>query len=315
MNPVIRMGHESQCLSVGAVCLATLGIAFLLVAFPSFGQTTSGFTFTAPQLSTAPYRTPANTFEHGQCTWYVFGRVLEKSGTALQFARKGDRGAELWGQLLSPEYRRTDVPEAGAIAVWKHETIADFGHVAYVEGVYGNVVLFTEANFSVQGNYDGAIKASTITDFESSKGGKPWRFLGYVLPQQSADPVGAVPFANGQTWRGSYSCWLGEVMLELTIEDVAAVAVATPIGSAIEIAAVFDFSHSAGNGAFRLLGKYDVETSTASFVAGDWVREPVSNGSVNWATAGIEGRVGADGRSFAGSIVGPGCTTFEVRRE
>jgi surface antigen len=163
-----------------------IGLLFMLPAVACLGQSTNGFEFKPPQLSSEPYVSPTNPFERGQCTWYVFGRVLEESETTLQFTRDANRGAELWGQLLSAKYRRTKAPEAGAIAVWTHKTIADFGHVAYVEGVYGNVVLFTESNFSVSRDYDGTIKASTISDFESNKGGRPWDFVGYVVPASSA---------------------------------------------------------------------------------------------------------------------------------
>jgi surface antigen len=165
-------------------------VVFLLTSAVSVGQGAHSFEYRPPQLFGAPYVSPTNSFERGQCTWYVFGRVIERSGISLQFTQQSSRDAELWEQLLSPEYRRTRTPEAGAIGVWKHKTIADFGHVAYVEGVYGNVVLYTEANFSVPGSYDGTIKASTITDFEINKGGKPWEFLGYVVPTSSTTVSG-----------------------------------------------------------------------------------------------------------------------------
>lgn len=287
-------------------------ILFMLAVAPTLVRSAPSFEFIPPYVSGAAYGSPTNPFERGQCTWYVFGRVLETSGSSLQFTRENNRGAELWAQLLSPEYRRTMAPEAGAIAVWKHKTIADFGHVAYVEGVYGNVVLFTEANFSVLGNYDGTIKASIITDFENSKGGKPWDFLGYVVPAASVSQAGGMPFSRGQVWNGTYRCRQGLTALSFRVSDVASKTAVYSDGLAYAVSAVFDFNFNNGEatGAFNLTGRYYPENRRAVFEPGSWIANP--NG---YQTVGMKGQVADDGRTFAGSIASFGCGDFSVTRD
>jgi len=247
--------------AAGAVWLAALGILILSIAAPGPVQAGSSCTFTEPQLGSASYGAPSNPYAtryRGECTWYVFGRVLEKSGVALEFTEGKYPGAHRWIELLNAGYQRTQKPESGAIAVWTHKTETDYGHVAYVEAVYGHVILFTEANFSVPSDYDGNVKASTIADFENNKGGKPWRFLGYVVPTGSTSQPDGVPFSRGQVWNGTYRCRQGLTALSFRISEVARVTAVFSDGLAYAVAAVFDFNFNTGEatGAFNLKGRY-----------------------------------------------------------
>lgn len=163
------------------------------------------YVFIPPVINSGSYTNESvNPFvksSKGQCTWYVFGRVNEAQNTDLKFTANSGRDAHKWAKLLAPEYQRLSSPVPGAIAIWKHRHIANYGHVAYVEHVNGNAIMYTEANFSNIGKYDGKLKHEDKKTFENNKGlNNAWSFIGYVLPSHvvpSRQGVGANTVTSG----------------------------------------------------------------------------------------------------------------------
>ena len=93
-----------------------------------------------------------NYFPVGQCTWYVWGQVKNKTGQALPYTASD--GAEVFNSnakwwYSNAEYlgwKMTQEPAANTIAVWPW--INDYGHVAYVERVENGRVGISDFNFN-----------------------------------------------------------------------------------------------------------------------------------------------------------------------
>ena len=160
-----------------------------------------------PNLSHAAYvDKAANTYVKigygGQCTAYVYARIKEKLGVALEGAAGsafGCNGAgQKWiDQLTGPgkPYRLEQTPKANAIAVWSLKTDPNAGHVAFVEAIdAAGKLLYTEANavswksFASDngpdsdcwgGGYDGAVKTATHEQMLAHFGAG-YAFRGYI---------------------------------------------------------------------------------------------------------------------------------------
>ena len=142
--------------------------------------------------SNIAYQQLINPFLRGQCTWYVYGRVMEQQNKTLVFTQDYDRHAQNWPRLLDSNHvDKISEPRAGAIAVWTIQSgetpDQGLGHVAYIEKVEGNTIFFTEANNSVSEQYDGDIEQLDRSIFENGRAGGSgnlWEnFLGYYLPK------------------------------------------------------------------------------------------------------------------------------------
>ena len=84
---------------------------------------------------------------YGQCTWYAFGRALERTGIDVQCTGN----AKTWyGTAQSKGFEVGSTPRADSIVVWNY---GEYGHVAYVEEVNGNIVTVSEANNKALGNW------------------------------------------------------------------------------------------------------------------------------------------------------------------
>ena len=95
------------------------------------------------------YYTSSNPFYQrwrGQCTWYCFGRAMEKCGISLPC--RGDAGG--WLNEVSNSGRSDisvgDTPRANSILVTAV-------HVAFIEKLEGNMAYTTEANVIIQGTH------------------------------------------------------------------------------------------------------------------------------------------------------------------
>ena len=107
------------------------------------------------------------------------------------------------------------------------------------------------------------------------------------------------------TWQGHYTCLQGDTALTLTIR---------PAGSGMDVEGLFHFRASAANpgvpeGCFKVAGRHDAATREVSLSAGTWLLRPFGYVSVD-----LEGRLGPSGDRLRGRVLGPGCTTFELRR-
>ena len=129
--------------------------------------------------STSPYATTENLFSpenpygagqqlNGECTWYVYGRVIElvdngyiaeSVETAMYnaFDQSGGRDAENWNDLLEPLsnwHPTTNNPlpfeerKAGKIVLWEY--LSELGHVAFVEEVNDDRSIYRVSEFNIQ---------------------------------------------------------------------------------------------------------------------------------------------------------------------
>jgi hypothetical protein len=110
-----------------------------------------------------------------------------------------------------------------------------------------------------------------------------------------------IPFEVGQAWIGQYLCAQGLTRLELQIERV----------EGLHIDAVFDFEHKPTGtaGSYHVRGDYDPDARRLKLEAGDWVVHPPG-----YVTVDLDGRVDASGDGYSGTVIGPSCSTFQLRR-
>jgi hypothetical protein len=125
-----------------------------------------------------------------------------------------------------------------------------------------------------------------------------------AAPVATAKPVTtaaapAIPFIAGETWNGSYLCG-GTSTLALHITHV----------SGNSVSATFDFKSGSGKaGIFNMSGTFTPATHHLALNAGSWIKQPPGFVSVN-----LDGTVGPDNHGYAGRVIGPGCSTFSIRR-
>jgi surface antigen len=114
--------------------------------------------------SPSKYATTLNAFKGlliGECTWYVYGRIIELVGKGYlptnieqivydSFWKKSGRDAKNWLSILNGKVPSGNVPKTGSIAVW---TGGDHGHVGFVENVSGNAYLLSDFNIKLDHKY------------------------------------------------------------------------------------------------------------------------------------------------------------------
>lgn len=114
-----------------------------------------------PNMQSSAYTADENIFTKcgykGQCTWFTYGRVLEKLGIALPSEFYGNAVDWWYDNAKDNVYPYGSEPKANSIIVWGGGPVG-YGHVGFVEEVDGDTIYFNEGNFSVRGNYDGNIK-------------------------------------------------------------------------------------------------------------------------------------------------------------
>jgi hypothetical protein len=115
-----------------------------------------------------------------------------------------------------------------------------------------------------------------------------------TLTQPAGPPS---PFAEGQNWVGNYTC-TSSGTLTLIVHS-----------GGTKVNAVFSFKKDGGSGQFKMSGTYNAAARHLHLAAGEWIAKPT-----NFATVDLDGKVSADGKTFSGSVIGPGCSTFSVHR-
>ena len=152
---------------------------------------------------------------------------------------------------------------------------------------HGDSVYFSA---DVAGNFD--IWRVTLKGALAGHGNKP----AYVAPLIVAKPAA---MAAGQDWIGSYVCTQGRTNVVLHVSNVAS----------DMVDAVFEFtapSCSSVTGSFRVRGKLQ-PSGDLDLDPGDWVQRPRG-----YAAVGMHGNVANN--TYAGTIKGLGCTTFNLTR-
>ncbi|AUS98017.1 hypothetical protein CDQ84_18535 [Clostridium thermosuccinogenes] len=116
----------------------------------------------------------------GQCTWFCWGRALEKCGRSIRF--NGDNNAKNWYSNAISGYSSkqpsTVYPMKNAIACFSD---SKNGHVVFIEDVVGSTVYYTEANADRNNELsddDGIVKIASTTDFPSLYGKT---LVGYIV--------------------------------------------------------------------------------------------------------------------------------------
>ncbi len=89
----------------------------------------------------------------GECTWYAWGRAYERTGQRIPCLGNAKRWLDQSG-----DFGWDTTPSADSIAVW---TDGQYGHVAYVERVEGNVLYLTHGNIHSQEYTEGTFNLST----------------------------------------------------------------------------------------------------------------------------------------------------------
>lgn len=114
-----------------------------------------------PNIQSSAYTAAGNIFAKcgytGQCTWFTYGRVLEKLGIALPSEFYGNAVDWWYANANDNVYSYGSEPKANSVIVWGGGSVG-YGHVGFVEEVDGDTIYFNEGNFSVRGSYDGNIK-------------------------------------------------------------------------------------------------------------------------------------------------------------
>ncbi len=103
---------------------------------------------------------PRGSYE-GQCTWYCFGRVLEKLGKTITFSGSGMAGEWLTSVDNCETSDDIDAIRSDCIAV------SDI-HVVYIEFVQSGTVYYTEANWPRDDKLDetdGLLKTESTENF------------------------------------------------------------------------------------------------------------------------------------------------------
>lgn len=145
-----------------------------LATAPTGGGTTTGGSYTVGQrpsdmnINGSSYRSQNiyyNAGYAGQCTWFCWGRALEKCGCYIGF--NGDNNGKDWYANAVSGYRykasSTATPVANSIASFGGTA---FGHVIFIEAVNGNTVYYTDANTNGDNAIsadDGTVKTTTVS--------------------------------------------------------------------------------------------------------------------------------------------------------
>ena len=122
---------------------------------------------TAPLITDFHYYSTQNPFVAAgyglpNCTTYAWGRAWEITGSQLPSGFLGN-AKTWWNATTLP---KGSTPQLGAICVWVG---GDYGHVAIVEAINGNLITISESN------YDGLVfHTRTITPVVNSD------FAGYI---------------------------------------------------------------------------------------------------------------------------------------
>ena len=111
----------------------------------------------------------------------------------------------------------------------------------------------------------------------------------------------ATKFNAGETWQGAYACGKGPGHHGLELQIVRG-------SPAVE--AIFHFTTpQRESGSFKMIGTYEPRERHLKLTAKDWIIHPPG-----LATVSLDGKMSADGRTYAGTVVGNGCRTFGVSR-
>ncbi len=125
-----------------------------------------------------------------------------------------------------------------------------------------------------------------------------WLCLSFLL---ALSPAARAERTAAGVWVGQYIRGQGTTALTLSI-------------TAARPRALFHFYPAPSNntvpeGCFEMESTFDADTGQIALKAGAWISRPEG-----YVTVDLEGRISADGGAMTGTVTGPYCTTFELRR-
>lgn len=154
-----------------------------------------------PDPQSSAYTSSENIFTKygykGQCTWFTYGRVLEKLGISLPTEFYGNAVDWWYANAKDKTYAYGSEPKPNSIAVWAGGKYG-YGHVGFVESVDGSTVYFNEGNFSIRGAYDGKVKALS-TESIKTRGNLQLKGYIYITEKNSQTDNSKSPNTAGQT--------------------------------------------------------------------------------------------------------------------
>ncbi|MFL0196665.1 SH3 domain-containing protein [Clostridium sp. WILCCON 0269] len=157
-----------------------------------------------PNIQSSAYTAVGNIFAKcgytGQCTWFTYGRVLEKLGIALPSEFYGNAVDWWYANAQDNVYPYGSEPKANSIIVWGGGSVG-YGHVGFVEEVDGDTIYFNEGNFSVRGSYDGNVK--TISK-EAIKNRGNLYLKGYIYVGEGTTSSGSTQNNSSSTSTNTY---------------------------------------------------------------------------------------------------------------
>ena len=94
-------------------------------------------------LDNAAYR---NKYARPQCTWYCWGRAMEKCGVDLTF---GGNAGDWYNNAKNAGFSVGPTARENSICVFRDvgSSLAGYGHVAFIEKISGTTAYYTEGNY------------------------------------------------------------------------------------------------------------------------------------------------------------------------
>ena len=152
-------------------------------------------------LDSDAYSSDINPFTaagyRGECTWYAWGRAYEKTGQRIPCLGNAKKWLDQSGS-----FGWDTTPSADSIAVW---TDGEYGHVAYVEKVEGDVLYITHGNIRGHEYTEGTFNLSTsyYTDWTGLGGWYlTYKPAGYIHLVKEEEGLKVVPMAGDKLQKG-----------------------------------------------------------------------------------------------------------------
>jgi surface antigen len=127
-------------------------------------------------------------FSKPECTWYCWGRSMEKKGINIEFT--GTAGANEWYAHVNTTKSGTVTKRAASlgpivdsIASFTKKSDTSKGHVIYIEAISGDYTYFTEYHFDVDNN--GVLQRVLTTNFATMRSN--FSLNGYIVVRATSE--------------------------------------------------------------------------------------------------------------------------------
>ncbi len=166
---------------VSLFCAVALSVTFCVPAFAQSDPSQNLGKVLADLSNTNCYSTTNGNgrFTKPNCTWYCWGRAMEKYGVNLKFT--GSANAYQWYDHVNynpniAKVSSSSTPITDSIAVFSGGS-KGYGHVIYIEAVRSDYTYYTEYNFNQSEN--GKLQRYSTSNFKNAKGSN-FSLVGYI---------------------------------------------------------------------------------------------------------------------------------------